>query len=66
MLDREAQKPKMGDNCSLRCKKVCQIKLEAYLKINLRLDHKVLIISGEYPTKTKMNFLSASPPTPPN
>ena len=53
------------DNCSQGCKKVCQIKLESYLKIYLRLYHSVLIVPGEYPTKTKISFLSAPPPSPP-
>lgn len=53
------------DNCSQGCKKVCQIKLETYLKIYLRLYHSVLIVPGEYPTKTKISFLSAPPPSPP-
>lgn len=48
------QKPKMGDNCSLGCKKVCQIKLETFLKIYLRLGHRVLIVPRGYPTKAKI------------
>lgn len=53
------------DNCSQGCKKVCQIKLETYLKIYLRLYHSVLIVPGKHPTKTKISFLSAPPPSPP-